>query len=54
MKGEAPRPEITWVTKYGKAKLLLTPEQMEHAEKRFYFFESKAKKNTALPTSPAI
>jgi len=53
MPGEKPRPDITWVTKHGKAKLLLTPEQMIHAEKHFYFFESKAKKNTALDYEPS-
>jgi hypothetical protein len=53
MPGEAPRPEITWITKHGKSKLLLKPEQMEHAEKNFYFFESKAKKNTALAFEPS-
>lgn len=53
MEGETPRPEITWVTKYGKSKVVLTPEQLAEAERRFYFFESKGHKNTALPYEPS-
>lgn len=53
MPGEAPRPEITWITKHGKSKLVLTPEQLHYAEQHFYFYESKAKKNTALPYEPS-
>jgi len=37
--GEAPRPEITWITKRGKAAKVLTPEQFAYADKRFYSFE---------------
>ena len=37
--GEAPRPEITWITKAGKAQMVLTPEQFAHADERFYSFE---------------
>ncbi len=53
MEGEQPHPDITWVTKYGKSKLVLTPEQLAYAEARFYFFESKAHKNTAAPWEPS-
>lgn len=53
MPGEAPRPEITWITKLGKARSVLTPEHFTEAEARFFFFESKAHKNTALPWEPS-
>lgn len=53
MPGEAPRPEITWITKHGKSKVVLTPEQMIEAERRFYFFEAKGQKNTALEYEPS-
>ncbi len=53
MTGEASHPEITWITKHGKSKLLLTPEQIAYAEAHFYFFEAKGKKNSALPYEPS-
>ena len=36
LEGESPHPEITWVTKRGKAKAVLTPEQFADADRRFY------------------
>ena len=53
MDGEAPREDITWITKHGKSKLLLSEAQMKYAEEEFYFFEAKGKKNTALPYEPS-
>ncbi len=53
MPGEEPHPEIVWISKYNKSKLLLTPEQMADAERRFYFFESKGQPNTAAPYEPS-
>jgi hypothetical protein len=53
MEGQTPRPDITWVTKYGKSKVVLTADQLAYAEEHFYFFESKARKNTALPWEPS-
>ncbi len=40
--GEAPHPEITWVTKSGKARKVLTPEQFEHADRTFYTFSVRS------------
>jgi len=42
MDGEEPRAEITWVTKRGKAKVKLTPEQFRWADQRFYTFDIRA------------
>ena len=53
MAGEQPHPGITWITKYGKSKVVLNPEQLSYAEEHFYFFESKARKNTAEPWEPS-
>jgi hypothetical protein len=53
MPGEDPHPEITWVTKHGKSKVVLNPEQLAYAEQHFYFFESKARKNTAVAWEPS-
>ncbi len=53
MDGQPARPEITWITKHRKSQVLLTPEQMTHAERHFYFFESKGQKNTALDYEPS-
>jgi hypothetical protein len=51
--GEGPRPDITWVTKHGKSKVVLNAEQLAYAEQHFYFFESKGKKNSALEYEPS-
>ncbi len=39
MPDEAPRPEITWITRRAKAAKVLTEEQFRHADKRFYTFD---------------
>jgi len=39
MEGEEARPEITWITKRGKAQAVLSPEQFAHADERFYTFD---------------
>lgn len=38
--GQSPHPEITWITKRGKAKAVLSPEQLDHADRHFYHFET--------------
>lgn len=50
---EKPRPEITWITKYGKTKGLVTPEQFIYADENFYFFEMHGRKNTQPPNQPS-
>ncbi len=40
MPGEAPHPDITWVTKRSKVKALCTPEQLAEADARFFSFET--------------
>ena len=50
--GEQPHSEITWITKYGKTKALLTPEQVQYAEDHFYFFEMDGRPNTQPPDKP--
>lgn len=53
MPGEAPHPEITWITKYHKSKKLLTPDQFADAEARCYFFESDGQPNSQPPDQPS-
>jgi hypothetical protein len=50
--GEQPHPEITWITKHSKAKALISPEQLQHAEENFYFFEMDGRLNTQPPDKP--
>lgn len=53
LKDETPRPEIIWVSKYGKTRNLLPSSQFEHAQKNFYFFESDGRDNTQSPHHPS-
>ena len=50
--GEPPHPEMTWITKYSKARTLITPEQLQYAEANFYFFEMDGRPNTQPPDKP--
>ena len=52
MAGETPRPEITWITKRGKAKAVLTRTQFAQADRRFYSFEADGQPNTQPPHQP--
>lgn len=49
IEGEAPRPEITWVTKRGKAAAVLPAEQFARADERYYHFETDGRANTQPP-----
>lgn len=49
MPGEDPKPEITWITKRGKAAAVLSAEQFAHADEHFYFFETDGRPNTRPP-----
>jgi hypothetical protein len=53
VEGEEPRPEITWITKFSKAKLVLTPEQLQYADRHFYSYESNGRKNTQPQEEPS-
>ncbi|WP_119458823.1 class I SAM-dependent methyltransferase [Rhodospirillaceae bacterium SYSU D60014] len=52
MPGEAPRPEIIWITKRRKAKAVLTRTQFAQADRRFYSFEADGQPNTQPPHQP--
>ena len=39
IEGESPRPDITWITRRGKARLVLPDDQFARADKRFYTFD---------------
>lgn len=52
LEGEASHPEITWITRRKKAQLVLTPEQLEHAEAHFYNYETDGKPNSAPVEQP--
>lgn len=43
---EAPRPEITWITKADKARRVLPPDQFEHADRNFFSFDIRRGKGT--------
>jgi hypothetical protein len=49
LEGQAPRPEIIWATKYEKTKGNVSAEQLEYAERHFYFFETDGQPNTQKP-----
>lgn len=51
--GEPPHPEITWITKRGKAAAVLTPEQLEHADQHFYGFRADGQPNTQPIEEPS-
>jgi hypothetical protein len=51
--GEPAHPEITWITKRGKAVAVLTPEQLEHAEQHFYDFRADGQPNTQPLEEPS-
>lgn len=55
MGNEDSRPEITWITKRGKAKAVLTPEQFARvdADPRYYAFEARGRPNTAPLEEPS-
>lgn len=53
MHNELPHPDITWITKRGKAKALLTPKQFDYADQHFYYFEMDGQKNTQPPNQPS-
>jgi SAM-dependent methyltransferase len=52
MPGEAPRPEIIWITKRRKAKAVLKRTQFAQADRRFYSFEADGQPNTQPPHQP--
>lgn len=51
--GEEPHPEITWITKDGKAKAVLTAKQFRHADTHFYSFDSFGRENTQPLEEPS-
>lgn len=53
MKGERSHPEITWVTGHQKSRQLLSGEQLQYAEKNFFFFEYHGKPNTQPSHEPS-
>ena len=52
LEGEAPRLEITWITKHDKARRLLTPDRFAALEERFYYFDSAGRPNRAPAGEP--
>lgn len=46
MEGEAPHPEITWITKREKAKVKLTPEQFQRADASYFTFDIRHGKDS--------
>jgi hypothetical protein len=53
LEGQAPHPEITWITKVGKARAVLTNKQFKHADAHFYSFDSDGQPNTQPLEEPS-
>jgi len=53
MPNEDSRPEIKWVVGLEKCKILLPPDKLQEAEKRFYFFEYHGKRNSQPSYQPS-
>ena len=53
MEGEHAHPEITWISKHQKTKLVVGPEHLKHAEENFYFFDNYGKENLQPPGEPS-
>lgn len=50
--GEAPRPDIPWITKRDKTRKLLSEDQFQQVSEQFYYFESEGQPNTAPVNEP--
>lgn len=51
--GEDAHPEITWITKRGKAEGVLAPEHFAHADRHFYQFEMDGQPNSQPLEEPS-